>query len=98
MSVYPVRKDYAMKTTTATASLILGILAYTCCGPFFSVPAVILGHVALSKIRRGEEAESGRGMAVAGLVLGYLNIALAALLVLFYVSLLVIAAIASAIP
>ena len=45
-----------------------------------SVLAVIFGHVALAQVREG--TRSGRGMAIAGLVLGYGGMAL---LVLFVV-------------
>ena len=38
-----------------------------------AVPAVILGHVARSNIKR--TGERGDGLAIAGLVLGYLGIA-----------------------
>lgn len=40
---------------------------------FVSILAVVFGHVALGQIRR--TGESGRGMAIAGLVLGYIGIA-----------------------
>jgi hypothetical protein len=38
-----------------------------------SILAVILGHVALHQI--GTSRQSGRGMAIAGLVLGYIGLA-----------------------
>ncbi|WP_225882214.1 DUF1707 and DUF4190 domain-containing protein [Streptomyces aureocirculatus] len=67
----------------AGAALACGI------GTFFTVgatavPAVILGHMARSEIRRTHEG--GDGMAVAGLVLGYLSIVGWALLLLLIVS------------
>jgi hypothetical protein len=43
------------------------------------VLAVVFGHVALANIR--EHGQSGRGMAIAGLVLGYVGMALLALFV-----------------
>jgi hypothetical protein len=55
----------------AIASLTAGILWLGWLG---SIAAVIFGHVALSQIRRSGGRESGKGMAVAGLVLGYLGI------------------------
>lgn len=59
----------------AVTSLVLGILS------FFlfllsAIPAIITGHMALSRIRREPARYSGRGLATAGLVLGYLNIAM----------------------
>ncbi|WP_018654206.1 DUF4190 domain-containing protein [Actinomadura flavalba] len=56
----------------AVTSLVLGIASFLCFG-FLIIPqalAVIFGHVALGQIKRTREA--GSGMAVAGLILGYL--------------------------
>ncbi|WP_019631627.1 DUF4190 domain-containing protein [Actinomadura atramentaria] len=53
----------------ATASMILGLIGILFCG-FTSVLAIIFGHVAQSQIKR--TGEGGSGMAVAGLVLGYI--------------------------
>ena len=68
----------------AIGSLVCGIL-------FFFLPtaiaAVVLGHLAQSDIKKSRGSKSGGGMAVAGLVLGYLGIA-------FIPMILIIAAIA----
>ena len=56
----------------AVASLICGIAEFFTLG-IASVPAVILGHMARSNIKR--TGERGDGLAIAGLVLGYLGIA-----------------------
>ncbi|WP_200210374.1 DUF4190 domain-containing protein [Micromonospora coerulea] len=56
----------------ATASLVLGILGVLGGWCLFGLPcilAVILGHIGLRETRDG--TRSGHGMAVAGLVLGY---------------------------
>ncbi|MFI7575873.1 DUF4190 domain-containing protein [Micromonospora sp. NPDC049497] len=56
----------------ATASLVLGIFGVLGGWCLFGLPcvlAVILGHVAMRETRDG--TRSGHGMAVAGLVLGY---------------------------
>ena len=37
--------------------------------------AVIFGHVALRQIKAGNGAQRGRGLAITGLVLGYLGLA-----------------------
>lgn len=57
----------------ATASMILGIVGILFCGAT-SILAVIFGHVAHSQIRN--TGEGGHGMAIAGLILGYLAVAL----------------------
>lgn len=61
----------------ATWSLVFGLLGLFCCflGPLVAIPAVIFGHMSLAEIKRNP-AMSGRGMAIAGLILGYLTILL----------------------
>ena len=63
----------------AIASLALGLMAVACC-PLTGIGAVVCGHMALSQIRREPHLYKGWGLALAGLILGYLY--LAALLVL----------------
>jgi hypothetical protein len=62
----------------AVWSLVLGILALVlvCIGPLFGIPAVICGHMAYSRIKRSAGALSGGGLALGGLITGYLSIAL----------------------
>jgi Domain of unknown function (DUF4190) len=69
---------YARASGLAVASLVLGIVWVLWIG---SLLAVIFGHVALSQIKRSYGALTGRGMAIAGLVLGYLGIATLALVI-----------------
>lgn len=57
----------------ATTSLVLGVLGLVCGGPFLGIPAVICGHIALSRINRSGGGLTGRGQAVAGLVTGYVS-------------------------
>ena len=52
----------------AVVSLVSGFLWL---GWFGSVLAVVLGHIALAQIRASGGRESGHGVAIAGLVLGY---------------------------
>jgi len=60
----------------AVASLVLGILGLVLIGPLGAIPAVICGHVAKSKIKRNPEYLAGDGLALAGLILGYVQIGL----------------------
>jgi type II secretory pathway pseudopilin PulG len=55
----------------AIASLVLGIVNVF---PL-SVAAIILGHISLSRIRKSAGRLKGQGLAIAGLVLGYIGIA-----------------------
>lgn len=56
----------------AIASLVLGILWFWWIG---SLLAVIFGHSALNEIGRSQGRIGGRGLAIAGLVLGYIGLA-----------------------
>jgi Domain of unknown function (DUF4190) len=58
---------------TAVASLVCGILGFLVGWCLLGVPsiiAVLCGHVALNETR--DNRKSGKGMAIAGLILGYL--------------------------
>lgn len=61
-------------------SLVLGILGLTCIGPIGAIPAIVCGHIGLSKIKKAAGALSGQGMAIAGLVLGYVGLVLSVLI------------------
>ena len=55
----------------AVASLILGIInVFPLC-----IVAIILGHISLSEIKKSAGRLKGRGLAIAGLVMGYLGVA-----------------------
>jgi competence protein ComGC len=57
-------------------SLVLGILGLTCFWLLTAIPAVICGHIAYSRIKRSAGALTGEGLALGGLITGYLSIAL----------------------
>ena len=64
---------YGPRTNSlAVASLVTGILSWLLCPLLGGVLAVIFGHVSRGQIKRS--GEGGGGMAIAGLILGYLNI------------------------
>lgn len=56
----------------AIASMVLGILWLEWVG---SILALIFGHVAISQINRSGGWQGGKGMAIAGVVLGYVGLA-----------------------
>ena len=70
----------------AIASLVCGILSMTCCGFFTGIPAIILGHKAKTKIKQSQNTLSGDGLALAGLILGYVNLALSIILIPIYLA------------
>jgi hypothetical protein len=74
---YPGVPHVAQRTNgLAVASLVLGIVSFFCMGFLFPVPllAIIFGHLSLDRIARSGGAEKGRGLAIAGLVLGWIFI------------------------
>jgi len=58
----------------ATASLVLGILSLLCFGLLTGLPAIILGHISRGNIERSRGRLGGAGMALTGLILGYVSI------------------------
>ena len=70
----------------AIASLVLGICVFIL-GFLTGIPAIIFGHIAKSDIKKSGGRLQGEGMALAGLILGYLS-------VIFIPLILIIAAIA----
>ena len=63
-------------------SLVCGCLTLFC-GLFASLPAIILGHLALGEIKKSP-GTSGRGMALAGLIIGYIMTVLGIIGIAFY--------------
>jgi type IV pilus assembly protein PilA len=60
----------------ATASLICGIVAYLILPFLAAIPAIILGHLALSDIKKRAGQLKGSGLAIAGMVMGYAQVVL----------------------
>lgn len=74
----------------AVTSLVFGILGWILLPVLAPAMAVIFGHLARGQIRN--TGEGGGGMAVAGLVLGYVNLALGLIAVLVLIVIFFIAA------
>ncbi len=78
-SMVPAPAEAPLSSGLATGSMICGILALLgCCiwpvsGPL-AVVAIVLGHIALSRIKADPSRFGGGGMAKAGLVTGYLGL------------------------
>ncbi len=70
---------------TNTLAIVSLVLAF-----FVSLGAVICGHIALSQIKK--TGENGRGLAIAGLVLGYLGLVVGLLGAIVWFSFFAIAA------
>ncbi len=67
--------DGPTKTSAcALVSLVLGLMSLLFFGLLAGVPAVVCGHMSLSNMKK-DSLLTGRGMAIAGLITGYIGIA-----------------------
>lgn len=80
----PVAPSPMAQTTNgyAIASLVLGILWIWWIG---SILALVFGYKAKREIRESADRQAGAGLATAGIVLGWIGIALAVLFVVFMI-------------
>lgn len=69
----PYRPPASGTNAMAIASLVCSIAGLISCG-IGAVLGVIFGHISLSQIKRDGGTQPGRGLAIAGLVVGYLLI------------------------
>jgi hypothetical protein len=60
----------------AIVSVIAGGLAWFAAPVLASIVAIVTGHMARSQIRSSAGTEDGDGLAIAGLVLGYVSLLL----------------------
>ena len=87
---YPGRTP-APTSTLSLTSLIMGIVGWVLLPVVGGIIAIITGHLAKKEIRQSDGLLGGDGLATAGLVLGYSNLALGVcgcLLVLIFPALL----------
>lgn len=82
---YGTTEELRPRTTNgfAVASLVLGIVFIWGIG---SVLALVFGYIAKNQIDQSRGAEGGRGMAIAGIVLGWVGVAGILLMILLMVS------------
>ncbi|GHH46010.1 MULTISPECIES: DUF4190 domain-containing protein [Gammaproteobacteria] len=62
-------------STLAVVSLVAGILGWTLLPFIGSIGAIITGHLARAEIRREPQRLEGDGLALGGLILGWLSVA-----------------------
>ena|SRR5579864_169049 len=59
----------------AITSMVLGIASFVLCLSFISgIPAIIIGHISLSRIKKSMGRLKGEGLALTGLILGYISL------------------------
>ena len=78
---YPGQYQPQQTDGKATASLILGILSILCFGLLTGLPAIILGHISRGNIEQSQGRLKGSGMALTGLILGYVSIVFTILII-----------------
>ena len=84
--------------SAAVCALIFGIigipLAFGCLPILFSIPGIICGHIALTRVKAGNSTPINRGLGLGGLITGYIGLAIGLIWVSFF-GLAMIAAVAS---
>jgi type II secretory pathway pseudopilin PulG len=66
----------------AIASMVCGILSLGCAPVLASIPAIILGHISRSAIQKSLGNLKGEGMALAGLIMGYISLVFPVILII----------------
>ena len=61
------------RTGLSVTSLVLGILSFLGCTILTGIPAIITGHIAHSRAKKQPHLYGGAGMALGGLILGYVG-------------------------
>lgn len=69
----------------AIVSLVFGILAWVALPLLGNIVAIICGHIARGQIAASQGRQEGAGLALAGLILGYLGILLGLMVILLLV-------------
>lgn len=81
----PLNPPTPQTSVLAVLSLLFSLLTILL-GPLGFIPGIVFGHLARSEIRRRPEM-SGRGVATAGLVIGYIFLGLTVLAVVLAIAL-----------
>ena len=66
-------------STDSTLPILALVLAFV-----FAPAGVIIGHIALKQMREGRLVDTNRGLALAGVIVGWIYIALSVLIVIVY--------------
>lgn len=80
--LHPPAPAYRPTSGLAVVSLVLGILSYVFLPLLGALLAILTGHFARAEIRRNAAHIEGAGIALGGLILGYLNLLLMVTMVL----------------
>jgi hypothetical protein len=72
---------------SAVPSLVCGILSLVMCGIFTGIPAIVMGNKAIRGIDASNRSLTGRGMAKAGVICGWISVAWTVLAILLVIGL-----------
>lgn len=75
MNPPPLATAQPRNSRRAIWSMVFGILSLTCLSILATIPAIVLGHLSIEDIKKSAGQLTGRGMAIAGLIMGYVGIA-----------------------
>ncbi len=70
--------------TLAIVSLVCGVLSILCCGFLTGIPAIITGYMAKNNVDSNPNQYGGRGLAIAGIVMGGISILFSILGIIYY--------------
>jgi hypothetical protein len=79
----PVAGVEGQDKTLAIVSLVCGILSLTCCGAVTGIAALITGFMAKNNVDANPQQYGGRGLALAGMIMGGISTILTILYVIF---------------
>ncbi|EEF59881.1 DUF4339 domain-containing protein [Pedosphaera parvula] len=72
----------------AITSLIFGILSlligWACCGPLLSLLGIIFGIIGISQTNKSSGTQTGKGMAITGIVLSILGLIISVIIIVIF--------------
>jgi hypothetical protein len=80
---YPGQYPVIQESQKAMNAMICGIIGLVCCAPV-AVAALVIGNQAMDEIKASGGTLSGEGKAKAGIIMGWIGVALFIIGVLFY--------------
>jgi hypothetical protein len=80
----PPPTNAGQNNTLAVVSLVLGVLSFLCLGVLGSIPAIITGYMQRNNIKNNPSEYGGGGMAMAGMILGGINLVLTIIIFVIY--------------
>jgi hypothetical protein len=78
-------KNNGMAITSLVFGLLSFFLGWLCClGPLFSLLGVIFGFVGISQINKNPNVQTGKGMAISGIILSVIGLVVSVIIILIF--------------